>query len=89
MCQLFDFTDPHSTNQRIFAFLRNKGTGMRVIQKDDHPTHHAGKNQKDRRNVRSAGTDELVLWFTSGRKFIVLKIFGWFSYIFRNTHSVC
>ena len=27
--------------------MRNKGTGMRVIKKDDHPTHHAGKNQKD------------------------------------------
>ena len=75
MYHLFDLRDPHSTNQRIFAFLRNKGTGMRVIQKDDHPTHHAGKNQKDRCHVRSVGTDELVLWFTSGRNFIVSKKF--------------
>ena len=69
MYQLFDYSDPHSTNQRIFAFLRNKGTGMRVIQKDDHPTHHAGKNQKDQTSVDDVETIYDVVWYASGCEF--------------------
>ena len=49
--------------------MRNKGTGMRVIKKDDHPTHHAGKNQKDQSSVDDVETIYDVVWYASGCEF--------------------
>ena len=49
--------------------MRNKGTGMRVIKKDDHPTHHAGKNQKDHLSVDDVETIYDVVWYASGCEF--------------------
>ena len=49
--------------------MRNKGTGMRVIKKDDHPTHHAGKNQKDQFSAEDVETIYDVVWYASGCEF--------------------